>query len=328
MATLWLEFYGFLLIFATLFSKIWRINKIFDQARTMRRAKIRGVNVIWPALAMTASVTVLLVLMQTLEGGPYIWERVYVLDDFGTPIVSTAKCTAGSLTVIFDALLQVSQILLLLLAGWQFYRARNVSSEYSESKWFSYCVLCTLEILVIAIPLTYMTTTTETLFFIDALKLLIISWSVLGFIFGPKIHYWRKSRRREKRAELEGAAGGGGGGGEGGGGGGSLGGGGGGNSERQNGNMTRQRSRNGVVSEDLRSQVRGIGSARRGTVETARATPEPQDLPRESGSSTAYLGGVRRGGTSSTDSAAARAAKRGASRRGSDGSNSVPEILE
>ena len=81
--------------------------------------------------------------------------------------------------------------MVLALACWQYYMARKISVEYSESQWISYAVLSVLQVLIISIPLYYMDTGQDSEFFINVLKIVIVAWSVLGFIFLPKMFYLR-----------------------------------------------------------------------------------------------------------------------------------------
>jgi len=82
-----------------------------------KRATIRILNVIWPALAITGCVTVLLVLMQTLSDAQFVWRLTFTFDAFGTPISSTARCETQGITDYFEGLLQAVQIAILLLAA-------------------------------------------------------------------------------------------------------------------------------------------------------------------------------------------------------------------
>jgi hypothetical protein len=209
MATIWLEACGFVIVFSSLFVKIWRINRIFNTGgccgtragtiRTVRRVQVHAIDVVWPAVAISGLMLLLLILFQTLS--PFFWNRLFIQDAFGRPIFSIAECTASANSIVFDAIIQGVMVCTLLLAAWQFYIARNVPQDYSESSWMSYCVLSTLQVMIVSIPLTYMSTTAETRFFIDLLKLLIVCWSIIGFLFVPKIVYYCKDRRRRMKEE-------------------------------------------------------------------------------------------------------------------------------
>ena len=52
--------------------------------------------------------------------------------------------------------------------------------------------------MIISIPLEYMDTGTNSKFFVNIFKITIISWSILGFIFLPKILYLYNDRKEKK----------------------------------------------------------------------------------------------------------------------------------
>ena len=108
---------------------------------------------------------------------------------------------------LFFLLILFVQIATLLMCCWQYWVARKVSMEYSESQWISFVVLSVLQVSIIVVPLTFMNTSGNALFFIFLIKYLVVSWSVLGFLFLPKIRYFYHRHERNSGKESASTAG-------------------------------------------------------------------------------------------------------------------------
>jgi len=197
MASYWLAVEGFVVTFSALFAKVWRINRIFHNP-SLRRIKITAKDVLLPFFIICFCSTLTLILFTVLPNSAEYWNVERTFDDFGTVIKSSGSCTTTTNSDIFIGVLYGIQVLVLLLACWQYYVARKISVEYSESTWISYAVLSVLQVMIISIPLEYMDTGTNSKFFVNIFKITIISWSILGFIFLPKILYLYNDRKEKK----------------------------------------------------------------------------------------------------------------------------------
>ncbi|GMH73648.1 hypothetical protein TrST_g7185 [Triparma strigata] len=197
MASYWLSVEGFVIIFSALFAKVWRINRIFHNPK-LRRIKITAKDVLLPFFIIWFCATLTLVLFTVLPDSPEFWNVELTFDQFGTIIQSSGKCTTQNSSDIYIGVLYGIQILVLVLACWQYYVARKISVEYSESTWISYAVLSVLQVMIISIPLEYMDTGTASKFFINIFRITIVAWSILGFIFVPKIVYLYNDRKEKK----------------------------------------------------------------------------------------------------------------------------------
>ncbi|GMH74840.1 hypothetical protein TrLO_g540 [Triparma laevis f. longispina] len=160
--------------------------------------EITAKDVLLPFFIIWFCATLTLVLFTVLPDSPEFWNVKLTLDQFGTIIQSSGKCTTQNCSDIYIGVLYGIQILVLVLACWQYYIARKISVEYSESTWISYAVLSVLQAMIISIPLEYMDTGTASKFFINIFRITIVAWSILGFIFVPKIVYLYNDRKEKK----------------------------------------------------------------------------------------------------------------------------------
>lgn len=193
MTTIWLGAMGFVLIFGALFAKAWRINKIF-QNKSMKRVVIKPRDVLWPIVVLgTVMVGVMLVFTFAPEC-PYQWETTVTLNGFGQILDSSGRCAAQQYSTGMDGAVAAVQLVALGLCCWQFYCCRNVSVDYSESKWISYAVLSTLQVIAIALPFQFMGLNPDATFLVLLLKYTIICIAILLFVFVPKIYYWKREK--------------------------------------------------------------------------------------------------------------------------------------
>ena len=193
MTTIWLGAIGFVLIFAALFSKAWRINKIFSNS-SMKRVVIRPLDVIWPMAALGTVMVLVMLIFTLVPECPYTWETSVELNAFGQLISSSGRCEPLEYSTAMDGAVAGVELIALGLCCWQFYKCRNVSVDYSESKWISYAVLSTLQVIAIALPFQFMELTTDSMFLVQLIKFSIICIAVLIFVFAPKIYYWKREK--------------------------------------------------------------------------------------------------------------------------------------
>jgi len=188
----WLVSTGFTLVFSALFSKIWRINKILTASRTFRRINVTHGDVLAPLLA-TLSMNFVLLLIWTLVDPPQ-WVRVDVTEFESYGICSTGEGVAS--TVIVSLLLALN-FLCVVITNIQAYKTREVSDEFSESKYIALAMISIMQIFLVGVPLVFLTTNNPTAcFFVITSMILVITMSVLMCLFVPKFRrvYKRYSR--------------------------------------------------------------------------------------------------------------------------------------
>jgi len=178
----WLVSTGFTLVFSALFSKIWRINKILTASRTFRRINVTHGDVLPPLLA-TLSMNFVLLLIWTLVDPPK-WVRVDVTEFESYGICSTGEGVAS--TVIVSLLLALN-FLCVVITNIQAYKTREVSDEFSESKYIALAMISIMQIFLVGVPLVFLTTNNPTAcFFVITSMILVITMSVLMCLFVPK----------------------------------------------------------------------------------------------------------------------------------------------
>lgn len=151
MAIPWLFSMGFTLSQSALFSKLWRINKLFN-ARQVRRMQVTEKDVIGPfALLFTLNFSFLLVL--TLVD-PVRFERVPVgVEEWNT----YGKCSTGGAvgTTMFFLIVAVN-LCAVAIACYQAYLARNVSDEFSESKRLGTVMFSWAQMMLVGLPVIFL----------------------------------------------------------------------------------------------------------------------------------------------------------------------------
>ena len=189
MATPWLISVGFVTAFSALFTKTWRLNKLFKNSRNLRRVVIRPRHVILPfAILMTLNIAILLA--WSLDA-PLVWKRqpLASFDVFGRSVESVGKCVPNEIphTNIYLSLIVAINISVLIFANYQAYIGRNLPSEYSETTYIIIAMGSLLELFVLGIPLLFFTSSDpSTVFVIRSILVAVTSISLLLPIFLPK----------------------------------------------------------------------------------------------------------------------------------------------
>jgi len=204
MAMPWLLSSGFALAFSALFSKIWRINQIVDACQNYKRLDVKLHHVMVPFFIIFTSNVVILSLWTVLD--PLIWVREtrgngrgrdefnsYGACSFHDHLLSTALAVS---------LLSIN-FLALLMALIQLYRARNISVEYSESKYIAIALGGNLQVFLTGLPiLVLVNDSPQVLFFVRSSLVFALAMSMLLLIFVPKICMMTRSSSRPESAEV------------------------------------------------------------------------------------------------------------------------------
>lgn len=189
MAVPWLLSVGFAFSFAALFSKTWRVNRIFHNP-AMTRVKITIFNVLAPLIAFsTVNITILSVWTAL---APLKWERCVVdVDEFNRVVESYGHCTSDSTILPYVISLLVINLGLLTFALYQAYVARDISTEFAESEYISKALASSLLVCFIGVPLMIIDVTPAAHFFVLACIIFVLCMSLLLFMFIPKVKYHR-----------------------------------------------------------------------------------------------------------------------------------------
>lgn len=105
------------------------------------------------------------------------------LQAFGIPILAVNICA-------------------LVMACFQAYKARNISMEFSESKYLAIAVGSWFEVVLVGIPLLALVNSNPTAsYFLKASMIFIVSMTLLLLIYIPKIHFHRQKQREKKEKQ-------------------------------------------------------------------------------------------------------------------------------
>jgi competence protein ComGC len=195
MSTPWLAASGFTLIFSALFSKIWRLHKLFKNAMSFRRVEVSPKDVILPLVILMSLNFAFLAIWTVAD--PLYFERVDTGRTGDGDLSSYGRCTSdGQATTVMLSLILVVNFVAILLATFQAHQTRNLSTEFSESKYIALCMVSILQALLIGTPVLIIASTNPTAnFIVRSMLVFVICMSVLGLLFLPKFFQQKEHTR-------------------------------------------------------------------------------------------------------------------------------------
>jgi hypothetical protein len=193
---------GFSTTFVALFTKTWRINIVYANARKFRRVTIRARDVLLPFAILM--VTSMIILITWTIVAPLRWERVIMEEDiFGQPVESRGTChnavnNGERKEMAFFFSYGAVNVAALLFSNYQSYRARDLPSEFNETFYLAMTNLVILEGLLLGAPILFVVGDDPTSFMlIRGLLVSIICFAVLLPMFVPK--FTQAKDEKEKR---------------------------------------------------------------------------------------------------------------------------------
>ena len=188
MAAPWSLTLGFSTAFAALFTKTYRINKLFRFAAEMNRAKVRAKDVLWSFVIITV-VNVVILTAWTLIA-PLQWSRqesTTDIDEFGRSVSSFGSCQGNDYSQIFVVLLLVFNFVLVAVANWQSYRGRNIPLSFNESLYIAISMASLLEVFLVGGPiLALVADNPPAMFLLSAVVVVFACLAILLPIYSPK----------------------------------------------------------------------------------------------------------------------------------------------
>lgn len=204
MAVPWLLSMGFTIAMAALFSKLWRINKLFTNSG-LRRMKVEEKDVMAP-FAVLFTLNFIFLLVWTVVD-PLQWYRVEAENQpwstFGT-CRSSADGNNSVAISMFSLVIAVNATAL-FVAGFQAYQARNISDEFSESKNMGVALFSWIQLVIVGFPVLYLIDedNPSARYFLQVILIFAISMSMLLLIFVPMmIQAYRASLNGGKGPEV------------------------------------------------------------------------------------------------------------------------------
>merc|ERR1719410_2197297 len=121
---------------------------------------------------------------------PLQWIRVSI-DSLNTKGKCMSQGVVSKVMLVFIGLINFAAI---LLANVEAYRGRNISTEFSESRYIAFSMASILQILIVGIPLLALVQDNPSAkYFLETCIISIFCFSILFLIFIPKIIALRKA---------------------------------------------------------------------------------------------------------------------------------------
>lgn len=140
------------------------------------------------------SVNVIILILWTIID-PLKWERVDVDDLNAYGRCAPDPNSSGVASIIFLALILVTNATALILANVQAYQARMISDEFSESQYIGLAMFAVLEVFLFTFPISFLVADNPAArYFVYSGIVFVISMSLLLLVFVPKLKLLVESR--------------------------------------------------------------------------------------------------------------------------------------
>ncbi|KAG7373154.1 7 transmembrane sweet-taste receptor of 3 GCPR domain containing protein [Nitzschia inconspicua] len=202
MSVPWLLSTGFSLAFSALFSKLWRINKLFNQSSGIQRIVVRGQDVLKP-LFILLTINIGLLIAWTVTD-PLEWQR-FSID--GQEWNTYGQCVGGTASTVFVSLIAAFNFIALVMACVQAYLARNISDEFSESKYIGIAIYGWLQTCLIGVPIIFLIDdgNPTAQYFLQVTMVFVVCMSMVSIIFAPAfVNFKKRSRGNSHRVSVTG----------------------------------------------------------------------------------------------------------------------------
>jgi len=202
-ATIWLVSLGLSIMFSALLAKTMRVNRIMNNSKKMRRITVTVWDMLKPVFVVLSCINVILVAMTVqapigYEIIPLHTDRFgRVKESYGQCVFKESKAYLISLAVIVFSIM--------MLALFQAWRARNLSTEFAETKTIFRGLFVSIMAAALAIPVLILARNNQKSWtFLVSSVIVIICLNSLLSVFLPKLLFERKQRKaKEKRPEIE-----------------------------------------------------------------------------------------------------------------------------
>ena len=175
MAIPWFVAIGFSIIFAALFSKIWRLNILMKSATRFRRIQVKVTDVMAPFVVLMV-LNVAFLLTWTLVD-PLRWERVSRGRTEAGELESYGHCTStDTVATAMLGLLGGVNLVAVALANIQAYLTRKLTVAYDESKFIALAMASIMQAFLIGLPLLFLAEDNTTASYVVRSLLVFVVW--------------------------------------------------------------------------------------------------------------------------------------------------------
>jgi len=193
MAFPWLLALGFTIVFSALFAKSWRINRLIRASSQMQRVIVKKSDILLPLSVLMIGNVVTLTVWTVMN--PRIYTRLDKegTDEWNRVIATYGVCQSAGNDVPYMVVLGLLNIGVLLMANYESWRARNVKTVLSESRYIAYAVAVGLEAVLIGTPLLMLSGDSPFTYYLTSVLLnFIVSTAVATLVFIPKIRFTKE----------------------------------------------------------------------------------------------------------------------------------------
>ena len=177
----WFLSLGYVLIYGTLFMKLWRINRVLQSRRTSVAVK----QVVWPCIVLLGITIVILAVWTAID--PWQWER-HPVDEDEPQGESYGRCSSDH-DIVFILVLAVVMLGATVLAGLMAWKTKDVDSKFSESNWIFTTIVLQFQVLVVGIPILIIVqrASADATYMGRVLLIWTMAMSTLVLMFVPKL---------------------------------------------------------------------------------------------------------------------------------------------
>ena len=203
MSTPWLLFIGFTCVFSALFSKTWRVNRLFHGKVPHARIQVTEKDVLTPFVVLLTCNIIVLVLWSVLDPLMYVRQEHDGTDYWNRVISTYGACRSDNL-VVYLVPLSLLNFFAVALACWQAFQARDIESEFSEAKYIGLTMASLFQAFLTGIPVVVVVRDIPRSYYVVlSLIIFLLCFAILFLIFLPKIfiqrEYAGKSEEEKKR---------------------------------------------------------------------------------------------------------------------------------
>ncbi|CAB9510802.1 acid type B receptor subunit 2 [Seminavis robusta] len=187
MSVPWLFSIGFTTTFSAMYAKTRRVNKLFRTQSAFTRIHVKEKDVMIPFFfLLTVNVTIL-TCWQAIDPLVYHRESTLARDEWNRVLATYGTCYSDNMVYFLVPLMLVNAGVL-VMANWQAYEARNIESEFAETKSIAICMASLLQAVLSGVPVLFFVSDIPKAFYmVFVLLCFIVGMVILLVIFVPKI---------------------------------------------------------------------------------------------------------------------------------------------
>jgi gamma-aminobutyric acid type B receptor len=209
MAEPWLLTVGFGIIFAGLFSKLWRVDRLISSAMRFSKKLVSIRDVMLPFCVLTLINVTILICWTIFAPLHYVRQDYEGTDPWNRVISTHGSCRSAedNNSYPFVGSLGLINFGALMLANFAAFRTRHVETELSESRYIAITVAFMTQAALVGLPvLLLVDDEPQAHYVVQVMLVFCVCIAILGFIFVPKIvhlHGLGRSPSSNVRASLK-----------------------------------------------------------------------------------------------------------------------------